>query len=460
MERIDGTIAASVIIPAHDRTGPLRLTLASLARQSWPAADFEVIVVDDGSAVPVAEQIDAGGSVVLLRHDRPLGAHQARNAGAVVARGEILIFLDAECVAHPGLVAEHVRAQARRRAAYCGYAAAREQTPQTWDLLVGRSWVDAGSRLDDLLGHAAVADGLGAVLARPRDSDWAYFWTANASVPADAFAQLGGFSDVFEVKGVEDMELGLRMARHGLPTLFLGEAMALHLPHPRDRHMEVVRDRRNEQRMLERHPEIDVEAVAAFDIGRARAVLPAVEEFVAKLSTASADCRELARLDAVRALIATADGVCLLGHPDGWPDELPAPDRTVFPGPPPAAGCLPLMGIRSPFANGAFGLGVVTDYWRHFPIRTACRMLGEMVRVARRVIVFMDVATEPPVAADPGLAAALDRDDRPYWETTVRLHRELHEFDFEPLVQAGRARAFLVTARDWPTVEMDGALAG
>lgn len=462
MEQRDGPLSASVIIPAHNRTNLLRSTLASLERQSWDAPDFEVIVVDDGSATPVAEEIDAMERVTLLRHDRPLGAHRARNTGAAAARGAVLIFLDAECVAHPDLVAAHVRAQAHRAAAYCGYAAAREQTPQTWDLLVEQRWSveHVGEQMDALLANAAIVDPLGAVLRPARGSDWAFFWTANASVPAEAFRQVGGFSGVFAVKGVEDMELGLRLTRHGVPTLFLEDAVALHLPHDRDRNTEVIRDRQNEQRMLERHPDVEVEAVTSFDISRARRVLPAIAAFAEDLAPESADCRRLPCLNEVLELMAEVTDVCLLGHPGGWPAESVPPASTIYPAAlPGVAGHLRLVGTRLPFENDTFGLAVVTDYWRHFPHRTACRIVGELARIARGVIVLVDVSTDPPAAPNAGLLEALERDDRPYWETTVRLPREFHEFEFEPIARVGRSRAFSVKPRQWRTVEMSGALA-
>jgi glycosyltransferase involved in cell wall biosynthesis len=82
----------SVIIPAHNEERWLGDCLDSLARQSHP--DFEVIVVDDSSRDRTGEIARARGARVV-RVERA-GAAGARNAGARLATGEILAFLDAD----------------------------------------------------------------------------------------------------------------------------------------------------------------------------------------------------------------------------------------------------------------------------------------------------------------------------------------------------------------------------
>ncbi|MEV0693859.1 hypothetical protein AB0I73_28025, partial [Streptomyces sp. NPDC050388] len=53
-------------------------------------------------------------------------------------------------------------------------------------------------------------DPLVELLHKPSDNDWAFFWTHNVSVPRSSFEEIGGFCEDFELKGVEDMEIGLR----------------------------------------------------------------------------------------------------------------------------------------------------------------------------------------------------------------------------------------------------------
>lgn len=58
--------------------------------------------------------------------------------------------------------------------------------------------------------------------------DWGRFWTCNVSVPADAVREAGGFDEDFRHYGAEDTELGIRLARLGLPVLYEPRARALH----------------------------------------------------------------------------------------------------------------------------------------------------------------------------------------------------------------------------------------
>jgi glycosyltransferase involved in cell wall biosynthesis len=90
----------SVIIPHYNDLAALDLCLSALARQSFPAADTEIIVADNGSPQgeqAVAKIINGRARLVLVRER---GAGPARNGGAAAARGEILAFIDSDCVPH------------------------------------------------------------------------------------------------------------------------------------------------------------------------------------------------------------------------------------------------------------------------------------------------------------------------------------------------------------------------
>jgi Glycosyl transferase family 2 len=70
-------------------------------------------------------------------HEVSRGAAAARNAGASSARGDILIFNDVDCIAHPEMVRVQVNHQRRRRSAACANTLGREMTPETWRFLLG-----------------------------------------------------------------------------------------------------------------------------------------------------------------------------------------------------------------------------------------------------------------------------------------------------------------------------------
>ena len=90
--------AVSVVIPARDEEYELPATLQSVAAAAADCSDLigglEVIVVDDGSIDRTAAiAADAGARVVAVSLHN-IGA--VRNAGAAVATGDILVFLDAD----------------------------------------------------------------------------------------------------------------------------------------------------------------------------------------------------------------------------------------------------------------------------------------------------------------------------------------------------------------------------
>ena len=86
----------SVIIPTFNRWHSLRRTLDSLVTQSLEAGLFEIIVVDDGSTDETRSGEFHYDQVTFL-HVQNRGPAAARNAGAVTARGEILVFTDDDC---------------------------------------------------------------------------------------------------------------------------------------------------------------------------------------------------------------------------------------------------------------------------------------------------------------------------------------------------------------------------
>ena len=87
----------TVVIPVHDNLFGLRRLLDSLR-------GLRVIVVDDGSAVPIAPSDLAGVhcDVQLIRNDRSKGPAAARNAGAAACRTDFVAFLDSDVLPRRG----------------------------------------------------------------------------------------------------------------------------------------------------------------------------------------------------------------------------------------------------------------------------------------------------------------------------------------------------------------------
>lgn len=88
----------SIVVPVFNRPGEIEELLASLAAQ--PYRNFEVIVVEDGSALRCEQQVLAYNKYFPVGYlEIPNGGPgPARNAGAARARGDYFIFLDSDCL--------------------------------------------------------------------------------------------------------------------------------------------------------------------------------------------------------------------------------------------------------------------------------------------------------------------------------------------------------------------------
>lgn len=90
----------SVIIPAHNEEKYIGRCLARLGLQTLPTNQFEVIVVDNGSVDNTLSIVNKfKQSLPLQVISRPNASISAvRNFGASIAKGEIVAFLDADCL--------------------------------------------------------------------------------------------------------------------------------------------------------------------------------------------------------------------------------------------------------------------------------------------------------------------------------------------------------------------------
>ncbi len=93
----------SVIVPTFNDGAFLGAALRSVAAQDVP--NVEVIVVDDGSTVPVSDILEGVLPDAILLRQENAGPSAARNTGLGVARGRFVTFLDADDIWPPGALA-------------------------------------------------------------------------------------------------------------------------------------------------------------------------------------------------------------------------------------------------------------------------------------------------------------------------------------------------------------------
>jgi glycosyltransferase involved in cell wall biosynthesis len=203
----------SVVTPTFNRAPSLRRFLTALTQQTFPAADFEVVVVDDGSTDVTASMLADLETPFALRvlHQANQGPGAARNLGVEHARGEIVVFLDDDVVPVADLLARHV-------AAHSGNTVVIGPMSPPPDDFARPAWVRWE---EDMLQVQYRALAAGDYPCTPRQ-----FYTANASVPRALFVEAGGFDATY--KRAEDIELAFSFREMGARFVFEPQAEILH----------------------------------------------------------------------------------------------------------------------------------------------------------------------------------------------------------------------------------------
>lgn len=201
----------SVVIPSYNRAPVLARCLDALAAQD-PAPD-EVVVVDDGSTDGTPAVLSERAWVRSVRRENG-GRAQAKNTGVAAARGDVVLFLDDDVIATPGLVglhAAHHRARPEPREALLGHV--------TWapEIEVTRHmhWLEHGG---PLFHYDEIDD--------REDVSWKMLYTANVSLKRD-FLALEPFDA--ELAIFEDSELAYRLRQRGLRLRYDPDAIGWHL---------------------------------------------------------------------------------------------------------------------------------------------------------------------------------------------------------------------------------------
>lgn len=174
----------SVIVPAFNEELRLPGCLASIRQATTDEGlHVELIVVDNNSTDATAELARAAGARVVFESINQIS--RARNAGAAVATGDWLLFLDADSHLHAETFTELLRTLADGHCAGGGCLVAFDRAP-----LWGRGFV----RLWNLVSRTMR-------------------WAAGSFVfcRADAFREMGGFSE--QMYAAEELDFSQRLKR-------------------------------------------------------------------------------------------------------------------------------------------------------------------------------------------------------------------------------------------------------
>ncbi|MBP7149855.1 MAG: glycosyltransferase [Acidobacteria bacterium] len=196
----------SIVVPAYNAEATLPHVLAPL--QSLPP-DWEVVVADDHSSDATAEIARQFGARVVtsagFRCD-----HAARNTGARAARGDVLVFLDADVVASVPTLVEAVRRHERENAG-CVFAV-----------------YDRGAHLPDVVSRYKNFWIRHTTLTAPRPLRWVN--TSLAVIRRAHLEQIGGLDENFSRRqGGGDLHFGTRIAKQCGAVLADDEIQVTHL---------------------------------------------------------------------------------------------------------------------------------------------------------------------------------------------------------------------------------------
>ena len=97
----------SIMIPVYTDRDRLTLCLAALEHQPYPKAQYEVIVIDNGSDHSLDDLANQYLQVRLTSESQP-GSYAARNRGLQMARGQLLGFTDSDCIPAPDWIANGI----------------------------------------------------------------------------------------------------------------------------------------------------------------------------------------------------------------------------------------------------------------------------------------------------------------------------------------------------------------
>ncbi len=204
----DSPITLSVVIPTRGRPEHLARCLAGLAAQTFPRAQFEVIVVRDGDAADNSP-LASGLTVLWLSHAQSRGPAAARNTGWRAASHEAVLFIDDDVIPDPSLLAETVAALARHGRTVAGVEGQVRPTDE------------AAAAADPLARTLMIAGG-----GSGHTCNVAYWRTALEAVE--------GFDERFPSAIAEDYDLAYRLAATVGPIVYVPAMLCAHAVHARE----------------------------------------------------------------------------------------------------------------------------------------------------------------------------------------------------------------------------------
>ncbi len=199
-------VIVSVVVPVYNACTALRTSLARIRESSFKS--FEIIVVDDSSSDESEAVAQRYADVVISQRPRG-GPGKARNKGASVCKGSILLFLDADVLipAHAiSLVVKEMEQDPGLSALFGSYDA----HPLHQDFF---------SRFKNLFHH---------YVHQHAKTEAKTFWSGCGAVRKAAFMEIGGFPESYSY-AIEDVALGYSLHKKGRRIKLIKELQVTHM---------------------------------------------------------------------------------------------------------------------------------------------------------------------------------------------------------------------------------------
>jgi len=210
----------SVVTLGKGRPDHLVNVVHGLLRQTVPPAELIVAVMQDElyflpeAPFPIRQ-------IPVIADQLPLA--EARNKAAQAATGELLVFLDMDCIPTPTLIADYVQRIEQQDGVLMG------------EVLYLPGGATAGAWSFDQFAEVAVkhSDRSGPPARDVRIcTDYRCFWSLNFAMRRATFMALGGFDERYVGYGGEDTDFGKAIDQAQVPIAWIRGGLAYHQYHP------------------------------------------------------------------------------------------------------------------------------------------------------------------------------------------------------------------------------------
>ncbi len=220
------TTFVSVIVTTYNWESALSLVLKSLDRQS--VGNFEVIVADDGSTGETADVINELAATVryALKHvwqeDKGFRAARCRNRAVLEATGDLIVFLDGDCIVREDFVEQHLRLSESGWFVRGNRVKLSERFTKM--LLADQSLLPLNNTFGLMrLWRQRSVGRFFPLMRLPlgklrylRKKEWYGVKTCNLGLYKQDFMDVNGFNEDFTGWGHEDADLAIRLIRNGI----------------------------------------------------------------------------------------------------------------------------------------------------------------------------------------------------------------------------------------------------